>query len=98
MNPVKITKEKFNFLKNNSKEAKQVLQFLEKRRKLNLSVDIDGSSQLSQAALLQVDLSGKYPIVPEGTEAIRDMPIVPRKKRRPVHEEDQDENFSSLCA
>ena len=96
MNPLKITKDKFNYLKNNSKEAKQVLQLLEKRRKRNLPVDIDGSSELSQAALLQVDLTGKYPIVPEGREAIRDMPIVARKKRRPVpeqdEEEDQDEN------
>ena len=92
MNSLKITKEKLNYLKNNSLEAKQVLQVLEKRRKHNLSVDIEGSSELSQAALLKVDLSGKYPIVPEGTEAIRDMPIVTRKKRRPVPEQDEEED------
>ena len=60
--------------------AKQVLKSFEKRRKKNLPVALEHSSEVSQSAILVVDLTGKKPIVVEGENAIRDMPVVSRKK------------------
>jgi hypothetical protein len=60
---------------------------LEKRRKSNLPIRVADSSDLSQSDIVEVDLTGKKPIVLEGEEPLRDMPVAVRKKRlvRVVH-------------
>ena len=45
-----------------------------------LPVALEHSSEVSQSAILVIDLTGKKPIVVEGEKAIRDMPVVSRKK------------------
>ena len=77
---INISKEIFNFLRDNENTAKQVLKSFEKRRKKNLPVALEHSSEVSQSAILVVDLTGNKPIVVEGEEAVRDMPVVSRKK------------------
>ena len=88
----KISKDIFNYLRDNDKEAKQVLKSLEKRRKKDLPVELDNSSQISQTAIVEVDLTGMKPIVLEGEHAIRDMPVVSRK-RKPVTPESEQEQI-----
>ena len=77
----KISKEIFSYLRDNEKEVRLVLKSLEKRRKNDLSIELDNSSQTSQSAIVEVDLTGMKPIVLEGENAIRDMPVVQRKRK-----------------
>ena len=87
----KISKEIFNYLRDNENEAKQVLKSLEKRRKKDLPMELDNSSQISQSAIVEVDLTGRKPIVLEGQEAIRDMPVVPRKRKTVTLQSEQEQ-------
>lgn len=87
----KISKEIFNYLRNNENEAKQVLKSLEKRRKKDLPVEIDGSSQISQSALVEVDLTGMKRAVLDGVIAVRDMPIISRKRKSLTTQNEQEQ-------
>jgi len=87
----KISKEIFNYLRDNENEAKQVLKSLEKRRKKDLPMELDNSSQISQSAIVEVDLTGMKPVVLEGQEAIRDMPVVPRKRKTVTLQSEQEQ-------
>ena len=86
----KISKEIYNYLRDNENEAKQVLKSLEKRRKKDLPMQLDNSSQISQSAIVEVDLTGMKPIVLEGQEATRDMPVVPRKRKSVTPHSEQE--------
>ena len=86
----KISKEIYNYLRDNENEAKQVLKSLEKRRKKDLPMQLDNSSQISQSAIVEVDLTGMKPIVLEGQEATRDMPVVPRKRKTVTLQSEQE--------
>jgi len=67
-------------LKDNRELAKKVIKLIEKRERQDLPVRIEGSSDLSQSAVVKVDLTGMKPTVGEGEVAIRDLP---GKKRKP---------------
>jgi len=77
----KITKEQYNYLKDNRELAKKVIKAIEKRERQDLPVRIEGSSDLSQSAVVKVDLTGMKPTVGEGEVAIRDLTV---KKRKPT--------------
>ena len=54
-------------------------------------MELDNSSQVSQSAIVEVDLTGMKPVVLEGQEAIRDMPVVPRKRKTVTLQSEQEQ-------
>ncbi len=86
----KISKEHYNYLKENRKMIGQVIKSMDKREKNELSVGIEDSSELSQSAIVQVDLTGMKPTISEGGNAERDMPVRKRKATVIAAEEEGD--------
>jgi hypothetical protein len=81
---IKISKEKYNYLKQNKNDIQQIIKSIDKRQKMNLPVRIQNSSELSEEDLVSVDVSGQKQTVGEGFIAVRDMPIRRRAFRRQV--------------
>jgi hypothetical protein len=67
--------------KENRTLVDRVVKAMVKREKNELPVRIEGSSELSQTAIVQVDLTGMKPTISEGGNAERDMPVRKRRAR-----------------
>ena len=84
MKSAKISKDNYNYLKENEQEATKILKTLKKRREKGLPVDVLDSSDLSQSTFVEIDLTGKKPIAREGVKTKRDMPIAHRRGSRRI--------------
>ncbi len=63
------------------------MKVVQRREKAEKPTDVEDSSQLSQSAMVEVDISGRYPVVAEGEDIDADIPAVKRvRKRKPEQE------------
>ena len=86
MTKITVPKDKFNYVKENKENVKKLIKVLDKREKAGKSVDVEDSSQLSQTALVEVDVSGRYSFVAEGEEAQLDLVVARRTMKRKTPE------------